>query len=73
MPKSDTWFRIDESKPKNPFLLEKVKEAESLRKLAKKIGIGYNYLSLALNNKPIPKWIKLKIARYFGKDTIEIF
>lgn len=73
MAQSDTWFKIDESTPKNAFLLEKVKEHGSLRKLARKIGISYNFLSLALNKKKVSTNIKLKIAKFFQKDTIEIF
>jgi len=66
-------YKLDENTPKNPFLLEKVKEAGSVSKLAKLIGLNKGILSLALNNKHISDESKIKIAKYFGKDTLEIF
>lgn len=68
-----SWFRIDETTPKNPFILAEVKKAGSLRKLARKLGIHLNQLSKALNKKKCYKITKIKIAKYYGKDTIEIF
>ena len=66
-------YKIDESTPKNAFILAKVREAESLSKLALKIGIAKGILSKALNKKYISKNAKLIIAKFFNKDTIEIF
>jgi hypothetical protein len=73
MLKADTYYKIDETTPKSRFLLKKVKEHGGVRPLAKKIGINHATLSLALNLKPISKMAMLKIAKFFGKDTIEIF
>ena len=73
MTKANTLYQIDESTPKNPYLLEKVKEAGSLRKLAKLIEINPAMISFALNNKEISTSAKIKIAKYFDKDSAEIF
>jgi len=73
MPKSDTYYTIDESTPKNPIILKAVKEAGGLRKLAKKIGISPTYLSWALNKKYVSRPNKIQIAKYLGMDSAEIF
>lgn len=73
MPSSDTWFKTDESKPKNAFLKKKVEEYGSVRKLAKAIGVPAWYVSNALNKRYLHPTGKIKIAKFFGKDTIEIF
>ena len=74
MARSDTYFKIDETKDLNEFLLEMVKEYGSVRKLAKEIGIDPSTVSLGLNNKSqMTKASKIKIARFFNKDTIEIW
>lgn len=71
---SDTWFKIDESKPKNDILLNLLKENNlSVRALARAIQVQPYIISWALNKKTITKEQKIKIARFFGKDTIEIF
>jgi len=73
MPSADYYYRIDETTPKNPFLLEKVKLVGSLRKLAKKIEVNPSLLSLSLNKKKISLKAMIKIAKYFNKDTREIW
>ena len=66
-------YKINESLPTNAFLLARIKEAGSLRKLAKMMDMYYVLLSNALHKKPISNRAKIKIAKYFNKDTIEIF
>lgn len=73
MTKSSSWYEIDETTPKNRFLLRKVKQFGGVRALARKIGVYPVIISSALNKKHISDEMKLKIARFFGKDTIEIW
>jgi len=73
MASEDTWFKIDETKPHNAYLLKKIKEVGSLRKLAKILDVSAPTMSNALNNKDISKLTKLKIAAFFKVDTIEIW
>ena len=74
MPSKDTYFKINENTPKNSFILSFLKEKGiSLKTLAKEMNMHLTTLSLALNKKKISISAKLKIAKYFGKDTIEIF
>lgn len=66
-------FIIDENTFKNPFLLAEIKKVGSLRKLAQKMHLSPTTISLALNNKLECKATKIRIAKFFNKDTIEIF
>ena len=74
MPSTDTYYKIDESSPKNTYLLKYIKSSgKSLRQVAKDMNINISSLSQALNKKKVTKPIKLKIAKFFGVDTIEVF
>ena len=74
MAKSDTYFKIDESKPKNLKLLNLMRLKDlSVSELARRCQINKSRVSLALNNKEVSLKHKIKIARYFNKDTREIW
>jgi len=75
MAKKDTYYKIDETKPKNPLLLKLLKERCDgvVSELARRCGVHKATISSALNKKRISLESMIKIARYFRKDTREIW
>lgn len=74
MPKSDTYFKIEENSVKNAILLDLLKKYKlSVSELARRCQVNKSIISLALRNKYISKIVKIKIAKYFGMDTLELF
>ena len=75
MPISDNWFKIKENPDINLKLRNLIENEfkESCLQFSKKMDVSKSTISKALHNKPIEIATKIKIARFFGKDTIEIF
>ena len=75
MPPKDNRFKLDESKPLNPYLLKLIKEQANgnLSEFGRLVGLNKGIISLALNNKPVSIQAMIKIARPFGMDSREIF
>lgn len=74
MPSSDTYFKIDESTPKNAYLLNYLNSSgKSLSQLARDIKVSKRIISEALNNKKLTNSMMIRIAKHFGVDSREIF
>ena len=74
MAKKDTYYKIDETKPKNALLLKLLKEHCDgvVSELARRCGVHKATISSALNKKKISLEAMIKIARYFSTQLERI-